>query len=73
MRDHVLIDETHFKKVIAASNGKISASIPFLNDVSSDNIVKPQVNGKQRKCCQIPHSAISEPLLQKLIDSLVVS
>lgn len=48
--------------------GKTNASVPFLNDTSTDTIIKPSMNGKQRKCCQIPHSAISKDVLQKLIE-----
>ena len=64
----VVIDERVFKKHIIEAKGRTGASVPFLNDTSSDNVIKPSINGKQRKCCQIAHSSFSPELLQRLID-----
>ena len=62
--NHMDINEKAFKKHVVSANGRIDASLPFLNDLSTDTLVRPRQNGKQRKCCQIPHSSINKDLIK---------
>lgn len=68
LMNHMDVDEKVFKKHVTSANGRVDASLPFLNDSSTDTVVRPRLNGKQRKCCQIPHSSISKDLIKKLIE-----
>lgn len=68
MSAHVCIDVKEFKKKVTKAKGKNRASLPFLNDTSTDNIVTPTINGKQKSCSQIPHSSISNDVLNRLIN-----
>ena len=47
MREEITIDEVSFKKMVELVKGKTNASVPFLNDTSTDTIIKPSMNGKQ--------------------------
>ena len=67
MRAHAIIDETAFKKNVITAKGNTGASVPFLNDSSCESVIKPCTNGKQRKCCRIPHNSVSSDIVQKLI------
>ena len=67
LKNYVDICEKDLKKHVKSANGKVDASLPFLNDTSRDAIVRPRHNGKQRKCLQIPHTSLSEDVIKKLI------
>jgi hypothetical protein len=64
----VVVDEHVFKKHVIEAKGRTGASVPFLSDTSIEQVIKPNLNGKQRKCCQILQSSISPNLLQRLIN-----
>ena len=68
MKVYVDFCEKDFKKHVRNSKGKVNASLSFLDDNSTDVVVRPRQNGKQRKCCQIPHSALSQNIIHKLIE-----
>lgn len=68
MRKHVDFDESELRKMVVIANRKTGASLPFLKDDSTDNFVKPSINGKQRKCFQIPHSALHITTIRKLTE-----
>ncbi|XP_019860089.1 PREDICTED: uncharacterized protein LOC109588352 isoform X8 [Amphimedon queenslandica] len=67
MREFVTVNESKLKKELTAVGGKTGASIPFLNDTAISCSVTT-INGKQRKCCQIPHASISHGILKKFVN-----
>ena len=68
MKKHVVFNVKDLKKMVTNAGGNTTASLPFLNDTSRDTVLKPSTNGKQRKCFQIPHSSLSDTIVDKLIN-----
>jgi len=62
------LDEAKFKRDITDVGGNTKASFQFLRDGCSDKVLKPSKNGKQRKCITIPHNAIADDMIKKLVD-----
>ena len=62
----IVVDQNEFKKLVLSAKGSIKASLPFLNDVSQETVVKGS-NSWQRKCYRVPHSSISSSTIKKLI------
>lgn len=48
LKKHADINEKQLKSYIVHANGKIRTSLAFLNDSSTDKVVKSRTNGKQR-------------------------
>jgi len=69
LKNHCVgLDEARFKREITDIGGNTKASLPFLRDGCIDKILKPSENGKQRKCVTIPHSAIADDVIIKLVE-----
>ena len=65
VKKYMDLDEKEFKKILSDVKGEPEMTLPFLNDVSNDCIVRT-ANSKQRRCVQIPHTAIRDDVLAKL-------
>ena len=68
LRVHTEVDEHKLREAIKAVGGNLKASLPFLEESSTSDVLKPTKNGKQRKCCTIPHAALSRNIIAALID-----
>ena len=68
LRVHTEVDERELREAVKAVGGNLKASLPFLKESSTSDVLKPTENGKQRKCCTIPHAVLSRNIIAALID-----